>query len=226
VAGLIRVLLVDDHPIVLRGMRDALEHEPDMVVVGEAQTIDEARAALRSGLPEVVLVDVRLADGSGLELLGDRGDDGPAWIVLSSFDSTQYLAAALDLGAAGFLLKTAPLEEVLAAIRRVSQGGTAFESRQLQAARDLRRIRLTDRERQVVNRLVAGRSNDEIGLDLGVARKTVEAYLTRLYERFGVTSRTEFALRMERDGWPPLDDVASVDRRGRHGERRDGGSRR
>jgi two-component system response regulator DevR len=201
VASVIRLLLIDDHPVVLGGLREALREVDDVVIVGAATSLAEGRRLLAAVAPEVVLVDVRLPDGSGLDLINERQDDGPAWVVLSSFDSPAYLAAALELGAAGFLLKTSPIGEVVDAIRRAAKGGTSFETKQLELAREVRRLRLTPRERQVIGRLLVGRSNDEIGHDLGLARKTVEAHLSRLYERFGVASRTELALRMERDGW-------------------------
>lgn len=198
---MIRLLLVDDHPLVLGGMHDALRDIDDIVIVASANSVAQGRELLATTTPDVVLVDIRLPDGSGLDLIDERHDDGPAWLVLSSFDSPAYVAAALELGAAGFLLKTTPLAEVVSAIRRAANGGTSFESKQLESAREVRRLRLTPRERQVISRLLAGRSNDEIGRDLGLARKTVEAHLGRLYERFGVSSRTELALRMARDGW-------------------------
>lgn len=197
----IRVVVIDDHPIVLGGLRESLRGHGDITVVGEAQSLEEARRVLATAVPDVVLVDIRLSDGSGLDLLGERQDGGGAWIVLSSFDTPRYVAASVEMGADGFLLKTAPLDDVVEAIRRVAAGGTAFEARHLQAVRQLRRVRLTRRERQVVERLVAGRSNDEIGADLGLSRKTVEAHLTRLYQRFGVTSRTELAVLAERESW-------------------------
>lgn len=198
---MIRLLLIDDHPVVLGGMYDALRGIDDIVIVGAAKSVTEGRHLLGSAAPDVVLVDVRLPDGSGLDLIDERQDDGPAWLVLSSFDSPAYVAAALELGAAGFLLKTTAIGEVVDAIRRAANGGTSFESKQLESARELRRLRLTPRERQVIGRLLAGRSNDEISHDLGLARKTVEAHLGRLYQRFSVASRTELALRMAHDGW-------------------------
>ena len=198
---MIRVVLVDDHPVVLGGLHDALRGLPDMEVVGSARTLDEARTLLDDARPDVVLLDIRLPDGSGLDLLATPRTRPPAFLVLSSFDTPRYVAAAVELGAEGFLLKTAPLADLVRSIRRVAAGGTAFESRHLNVARDARGLRLTRRERDVVEGVLAGRSNDEIGADLRVARKTVEAYLTRLYRRFEVSSRTELALRVEREAW-------------------------
>jgi DNA-binding NarL/FixJ family response regulator len=155
---------------------------------------------------DVVLVDIRLPDGSGLELISEytTAADGPAWIVLSSFETPQYLAAALTLGAGGYLLKTAPIADVVETIRRVAAGGSAFTRSQLRTAHESGAFRLAPLERKIVQGLVTGRSNDEIARELGVARKTVEAHLTRLFELFEVTSRTELALRAEREGWLDL----------------------
>ncbi len=197
----IRLMLVDDHPVVLGGLTSALSEQRDLEVVARATSRAEAEAALREQAIDVALVDIRLPDGSGLELIS-AFRSRPAWIVLSSFEAPQYLAAALGFRAAGYLLKTAPLGDVVDAIRRVAQGGTAFESRQLRAAaQGAAGGGLSDRERSILRGVLAGRSNDEVAAELRVARKTVEAHLTRLFSRFGVGSRTELALRAEREGW-------------------------
>jgi DNA-binding NarL/FixJ family response regulator len=206
----IRLLIVDDHPVVLCGLRGALAGHAGIGEIVVAASQAEARGILRSGRAfDVALVDIRLGDGSGLDLI-EAPDipEPPAWIVLTSFDTPQHMAAALDRGATGFLLKTAPLAEVAAAIETVARGGTAFEARHLAAARALRRLRLTSREREVVERVVAGRSNEETAADLGLTRKTVETYLSRMYDRFEVGSRTELALRADREGWLGPDPMA------------------
>jgi DNA-binding NarL/FixJ family response regulator len=143
----------------------------------------------------VLLLDIRLGPDSGLGLL--TGDPGlPAVIVLTAYDYPQYAEAALHLGAAGFVLKTAPLPELLDAIRRVAAGGLAFTVRPGSAT-----VRLTPREHDVVRLVAEGRSNDEIGVALGIGAKTVETHLARVFERVGVTSRTELAIRAMREGW-------------------------
>lgn len=194
-----RVALVDDHPLVLQGLRAGLEPATDFSVTGAFSTLAAARAALDGGEAgaDVVVCDVRLPDGTGFQLLQETAarDDGPAFLMLSSFDSPQYVEASRRLGAAGFMTKTTPVTELVEAIRRIAMGGTVFH-RVPGAA-----VALTGREREIVAAVLEGRSNDEIGSDLGIARKTVEAYLSRLYERCGVPSRTELALRAEREGW-------------------------
>lgn len=196
--ALIRVAVVDDHPVVGEGTAAVLRGQPDLEVVGVALSLDAARA---SGLTDrvgvdVVLLDIRLGAESGLNLLS-RGEALPAVIVLTAYDYPQYAEAALRLGAAGFVLKTAPLSELLDAIRRVAAGGLAFSVR----PRGDARARLTPREHDVVRLVADGRTNDEIGAALGIGAKTVETHLSRVFERFGVASRAELAARAVGEGW-------------------------
>lgn len=202
---LIRVAIVDDHPVVAAGMATLLRSEPDLDVKGVVESVDAARAAGfdRADVIDVLLLDLRLGEGSGLELLSP-GDGAPARaaparsaiIVLTAYDYPQYADAAARLGAAGFVLKTAPLADLLAAIRRVAAGGQAFTARPTGGS-----VRLTPREREVVGLVVEGLTNDEIALALGIGAKTVETHLTRIFERTGIGSRTELAARAVREGW-------------------------
>ncbi len=152
---------------------------------------------------DVILLDIRLGTDSGLHLLSSDADL-PAVIVLTAYDYPQYAEAALRLGAAGFVLKTAPLPDLVDAIQRVAAGGLAFAVRPDGAAR----TRLTSREHDVVLLVAEGRTNDEIGVALGIGSKTVETHLARIFERTGIASRTELAARAVREGWldvPPGD---------------------
>jgi DNA-binding NarL/FixJ family response regulator len=196
----IRVAIVDDHPVVTDGLAAALGKEPGITVAWTAGTIADARQALSSG-PEadVVLLDIRLPDGSGLDLLPGGRAGRPAFLVLSSFDRPQYAAAAIKRGAAGFLLKLAPTSEIVEAVHRAAGGGLAFDARQLESARSA--PTLSPRQADLVRLVAAGESNEEIASRLGIARKTVEAYLTQLFDKGGFTSRTELALWAEREGW-------------------------
>ncbi|MGK2851338.1 MAG: response regulator transcription factor [Candidatus Limnocylindrales bacterium] len=198
--ALIRVAIIDDHPVVSEGTAAVLRSTDDLQVVGVAGSLAAAHEAglVDAAAVDVVLLDVRLGTGSGLDLLaGTDRPPMPAIIVLTAFDYPQYAEAALRLGAAGFVVKTAPLAELLDAIRRVAGGGMAFAVRPSPSAR----IHLTDRERDVVRLIVEGRSNDEIGTALGIGAKTVETHLARLFLRFGIASRTELATRALREGW-------------------------
>lgn len=196
-----RLGLVDDHPVVLQGLVGALAGIDDLEVVARGSTFEAARQIILRDDIDVLLLDVRLPDGNGLELLAAATRRGrPAVLLLSSFRSRQYIAAAVRYGASGFLLKTAPLPELIAAIRLVSGGGTAFTSEQI---RDSQAgfVSLTDRERQIVRLVLASRSNEEIAVELGTSRKTVEYHLSRLYERYGILTRVELALRADHEGW-------------------------
>jgi DNA-binding NarL/FixJ family response regulator len=199
--ALIRVAIVDDHPIVRDGTAALLGAQPGLEVVGTASSVDEAVELIRREPIDVVLLDIRLGTDSGLRLLqedlaGDGGTSAPAVVVLSAYDYPQYAEAAIRLGAAGFVIKTAPLAELLAAIERAAAGGMAFNVRPRPGG-----AHLTARELEVVRLVVEGRSNDEIGASLGIGAKTVETHLRRLFERFDIASRTELAARALREGW-------------------------
>ncbi len=195
----VTVLLVDDHPLVLDALRQAVAGDESFEVYSAA-SLSEGREALRRLQPAVMVCDVRLPDGSGLKLIEEAKatNNGTACLVLSSFATTQYVATARRLGAAGYLLKTEPTDTIIAAIRTIAAGGTVFGPL---AAGVREEFRLTMREREVVAAVVSGLTNDEIAGRLGISRKGVEAHLSRLYERAGVASRTELAIRAEREAW-------------------------
>jgi DNA-binding NarL/FixJ family response regulator len=203
----IRLAIVDDHPVVRDGTAGLFAAQPGVEVVGVGSTLDDARAMLAAAdPPDVLLLDIQLGPDSGLTLLADRDHGGrtagarrTAIVLLTAFDYPQYAAAALQLGAAGFVVKTAPVAELMAAVEAAAAGRLAFDDR----ARG-RLDRLTGRELEIARLATAGRSNDEIGRVLGIATKTVEAHLGRLYARFDVASRTELAARALREGWLDL----------------------
>jgi DNA-binding NarL/FixJ family response regulator len=196
--GPIRLLIVDDHPVVRDGTAALLAAQSGIAIAGTAGSIDEAIALIATVPADVILLDIRLGTDSGLRLLTETSDSAPAIIVLTAYDYPQYAEAALRLGASGFVLKTAPLAELLDAIRRVATGGMAFSIRP-RAGAGL--ARLSERELDVVRLVVDGRSNDEIAARLGIGPKTVESHLRRLFERFDLASRTELATRALREGW-------------------------
>jgi DNA-binding NarL/FixJ family response regulator len=202
--ALIRVAIVDDHPVVRQGIGALLASQPEIEVVGSADSVDSALELLGRTSIDVLLLDIRLGTDSGLRLLrefptgpgGAARPEAPAIVVLSAYDYPQYAEAALRLGAAGFVIKTAPLEELIDAIRRAAAGGLAFAVRPRPG-----RSHISPRELEVVRLVVDGRSNDEIGAQLGIGVKTVETHLRRLFERLAVASRTELAARAIREGW-------------------------
>jgi DNA-binding NarL/FixJ family response regulator len=169
-------------------------------VIGIAASLDDAGSSglFDAAQVDVVPLDIRLGTESGLSALGPHASaDRPAVIVLTAYDYPQYADAALRLGAAGFVLKTAPLPELVDAIRRVAAGGMAFAVRP--TGRPV--TRLSPREHDVIRLVADGRTNDEIGAALDIGAKTVETHLARLFERLGVASRTELATRAVREGW-------------------------
>lgn len=196
----IRVAIVDDHPALREGTAGLLAREPDLEVVGLVGTLAEARA-LTDGTdpPHVLVLDIRLGGERGLDLLaisGAAGERRPAIVVWTAYDVPQYAAFAFRAGAAAFVVKTAPTSELIEAIRHAAAGRIHFTSRP-----DLGGRPLSARERQILELLVDGLSNDEIAAALGVITRTVEAHLTRLYENFDVRSRAELAARAAREGW-------------------------
>lgn len=201
----IRVAIVEDHPVVREGTAAILAAQPGITVEGTAGSLTEARALLARVDVDVVLLDIRLGGESGLGLLAPtdrpaadaRPVNRPAIVVLTAYDYPQYADAALRMGAAGFVLKTAPLGEIVAAIRLAAAGGLAFQVRPSVPAAE----RPTARELDVVRLVVDGCSNDEIGAALGIGARTVETHLRRLFERFAIASRTELATRALREGW-------------------------
>ena len=195
--GRIRVGVVDDHAVVRDGTAALLEREPDIEIVGVAATLASATALLDTEA-DILVVDIRLGDENGFDLVrGIAASGGPAIIILSAFDYPQYVDAALRLGASGYVLKTAPFENLVRAIRQVAAGGVAYTVRPSPAGQR----RLSPREVEVVALVVEGCSNDEIAGRLGISAKTVESHLTRIFERVGVASRTELATRAVREGW-------------------------
>lgn len=192
----IRLAIVDDHPLVGQGIASLLAREPDLEIVGLATSLAEAAALLESAAPpDVLLLDVKLGEESGLDLLSRVRSSSTAVIVLTAYDYGPYLAAAHRLGAAGFVVKTAPLGTLVDAIRRVAMGGLVFDRRPTDV------VTLTPRERSVVTLLLDGQTNDEIAFGLGITTRTVEAHLSRLFERLAIGSRTELATRALREGW-------------------------
>jgi DNA-binding NarL/FixJ family response regulator len=196
-APTIRIVVVDDHPVFREGTAALLAREPDLAVVGVAADLAEARALLiEDPPPDVVLLDVRLGDENGLAILEELAAR-TAVVVLTAYDYPQYLHAAVRLGAAGFVGKSAPTEELLRAVRQAAAGGLAFDRRRLGGEP----VDLTGREVQIVRLLADGSSNDEIGLALGITTKSVESALGRIFTRTSTRSRTELAVRAVGEGW-------------------------
>jgi DNA-binding NarL/FixJ family response regulator len=198
----IRLAVVDDHPAIHRALTAAAAAVLDIDVVGVATDVAGAEALIGRDDVDIVLLDLQLAGGAdGLRVLEGSDRSGrPGIVVLSAYDYPALVRRAFELGAAGYLLKTESVDEVLAAVRVVAAGGTAY------SAERLRSIRLaprppSPREQQVLHGVVGGSTNDEIAARLGISLKTVESHLRRMFDRYGVLSRTELAVMSVRDGW-------------------------
>jgi DNA-binding NarL/FixJ family response regulator len=190
----IRVAVIDDHPVVRAGTAAIIEKADGLQLAGTAASLGEAHPLLDRSTVDVLLLDLRLGQEFGLAAF-DRGQALPAIVVVTSYDYPQYVEAALRLGAVGYVLKTAPIDELLTAIRRAADGKMSFDLRPGAAAP------LSARELEVVQAVAEGLSNDEIAGRLGISPKTVESHLRRLFDRHGLASRTELATRALRDGW-------------------------
>jgi DNA-binding NarL/FixJ family response regulator len=198
----IRVLAVDDHPVVLDSIARALEADPDIILVGTARNRAQAEAAIGALDPDVVICDVQMGgETEGLRLLDRHGGHArPIFLMLSAFDYPTLFRAAFDRGAAGYLLKTAELSDVVAAVHTVAAGGTAFSAASMRVIRAALH-RPSDREIEVLELVAAGASNEAIAGRLFLSLKTVESHLRRLFNRYGVMNRTELAVLALREGW-------------------------
>ncbi len=203
-AGLIRVAVVDDHPATAEGLASLLAASADIEVVGTARDIRGARDLIRATTPDVVLCDIELGGGGrGFELLEAQLPDEramPAVVFFSAYDYPAFRALAMERGAAGYLVKTAPVVEILEAIRIAAAGRTTFTSHDLRAARSAPRPP-SGRELEVIALIVAGRSNDEIAAQLAIETSTVESHLRRLFARYSIDNRTSLAMLAVRMGW-------------------------
>lgn len=195
---MIRVLIVDDHPVVREGLAAVLEDTKDVRVVGAVGSAEEALAAVAVGLPEVVLLDLELPGMNGVDAIPHltAAAPRPRVIVLTAYDTEERVLGALKAGAAGYLLKGAGAAEIVQAIRAVAAGGSYLTPRvaarvvaQVNAPR--RSGRLSDRERQVLRLVARGRSNKQIARDLGITERTVKFHMTSIFNKLGADNRAQ-----------------------------------
>ena len=201
-----KVLIVDDHPIVRQGLRLMIDEEPDLKVCGEAQSEREARIAIRDLEPDVVIVDISLAQGDGLELVRDVHAHHPElpMLVLSMHDELIYAERLLAAGASGYIMKQAASDQLLVALRRVLSGeryvseslaealgrqrGGGSDSR---ATRDDPIERLSNRELQVLSLIGRGQSSREAADRLGLSVKTVETHRQSLKRKLNLATNAQ-----------------------------------
>jgi two-component system, NarL family, response regulator DevR len=201
----VRVFLLDDHEVVRRGVRDLLEAEDDFEVVGEASTAEEARRRIPATSPDVAVLDVRLPDGSGVEVCRDVRSARPDLncIMLTSFADDEALFEAIMAGAAGYVLKQVSGTNLIDAVRRVGAGQSLLDP--TVTARVLERLRkgpdederlkgITDQERRILNLLADGKTNRQIAEEMFLAEKTVKNYVSSLLAKLGLERRTQAAI--------------------------------
>ena len=199
----IRVAVADDHPVVREGLLAMLETQPDFAVVGEAGTGPEALALVASADPDVLLLDLELPGLDGVGVLRRLKSDGARTrvIVFTVFDTDERIIAALEAGAAGYLLKGTPRGELFAAVRTVAGGGSLLAPVAMSAV--LRRVRgdstpgpaLTPRERLVLQHLARGLGNKQIAAALGISERTVKFHVSSVFTKLGASNRTEAVTR-------------------------------
>lgn len=208
----IRVVLVDDEPLMRTGLRLILQGAGDIVVVGEAATGQEALDSLPDWSPDVVLMDIRMPvlDGIGTTralVQGASGARAPRVLVLTAFDTDGYILEALRAGASGFLLKDTPPGELVAAVRSAAAGthsvsrgvlgrlvGLAESGRSAEEAGPDPLADLSEREREIAECVAAGMTNGEIAAQLFVSLPTVKTHIARVFDKLGVTNRVQLAI--------------------------------
>jgi DNA-binding NarL/FixJ family response regulator len=202
-SDVIRVFLVDDHEVVRRGVRDLLDMDDGLEVVGEAGNVEEAMRRVGPADPDVAVLDVRLPDGNGVELCRDLRSQNPdlRCVILTSFGDDEALFDAIMAGASAYVLKQVRGSDLVDAVRRVGQGQSLLDP--ALTARVLERIRvgqtdseeqkLSPQERKILELLGEGLSNKEIAARIHLAEKTVRNYVSNLLSKLGMHRRTEAA---------------------------------
>lgn len=204
----IRVLIADDHPIVCKGIRDLINQNMGITVLGVAASGLQALQMIKELKPDVVLLDMEMPDITGVEVVKRVAEEGiPVRILgLSSYDDREYISQLLSMGASGYLLKDEVPEAIIEAIRGVARGETGWVSRKVAAK--LSQILhddktgskdFTPREKEVLAHVVQGKTNGEIGVALGISEKTVEKHLDAIFRKMGVVSRVEAAVMAVRE---------------------------
>jgi DNA-binding NarL/FixJ family response regulator len=201
----VRVFLLDDHEIVRRGVRELLEAEDDLEVVGEAGTEQEALARIDATRPEVAILDVRLPDGDGVQVCREILSRHPdtRCIMLTSFTDEEALFQAVVAGASGYLLKQLRGTDIVDAVRRVARGESlldpATSQRMMERLREEARgdpllERLSPQERRILDYITQGLTNRQIAAEMFLAEKTVKNYVSNLLAKLGMESRTQAAV--------------------------------
>jgi DNA-binding NarL/FixJ family response regulator len=205
----IRVVIADDHPIVRSGIRQLLERAVDIQVVGEAASGEEALVQVKELVPDILILDMELPEMSGVVVAQQlqQSKSGVKILVLSAHDDPLYIHQLLEAGVSGYLVKEEAPQVIVDAIRGVANGEQGWVSRSI-AARMTSWVRgdedggikFTTREMEVLRLVTEGKTNQNIALQLGISEKTVEKYLFAIFQKLGVSSRTEVAVYAVREG--------------------------
>ncbi|WP_305852834.1 response regulator transcription factor [Kitasatospora sp. RG8] len=205
-SGLVKVFLLDDHEVVRRGVHDLLDAEPNLTVVGEAGTVEQALARVPALRPDVAILDMRLPDGDGVTVCRELRSRMPdlACLILTSFDDEEALLDSIMAGAAGYVLKQISGTDLVSAVRTVASGQSMLDPGA--TTRLMARLRgdtappasdlpqLTDREREILALIGEGLTNRQIGQRLYLAEKTVKNHISRLLAKLGVERRVQAAV--------------------------------
>ena len=199
---MIRVLIADDHQVVRSGLEQLLATADDIELAGMAADGAEAVAQAAALAPDIVLMDLSMPGIDGIEATRAITAAGTATqvVVLTSFSDKQRILDALDAGAAGYVLKHAEPDELLDAIRAAHEGGSPLDPKAARVLLDRQRsssaspTKMSDREEEVLRLVASGLANKAIARQLGIAERTVKAHLTNIFQRIGVTDRTQAAL--------------------------------
>lgn len=192
-----KVVIIDDHPVVRRGVQEMLSLEADIEVVGTAASVQEGLALLKDRRPEIALVDLRMPGGGGLQLIRQAREIAPRcqFIILTAYASPGEVAEAARENIAGYILKEALPEELVSALRLVAQGRRYYDPEVIDTivGRDESNLitELTSRELEVLNCLVEGRSNTEISTSLHISENTVRRHVSSVLAKLQVKNRTQ-----------------------------------
>jgi DNA-binding NarL/FixJ family response regulator len=219
-AKTIRVVLADDHAVVRKGIREFLEEEGDIEVVAEATTGAEAVAFTLEHRPDVAVLDIQMPEMTGVEAARQIKTKAPEVqvLVLTAYDDDPYIFAMLQAGASGYVLKNAPSEELVRAVRAVAQGESALDPAvtakvmaQLASGKPAGAQAavegLTERELDVLRLAAKGHTNRAIGRELNISDRTVQGHLANIFGKLGVNTRTEAVLLAMKQGWLTLDET-------------------
>ncbi len=217
----ITILLADDHVLLRQGTRELLEREDDMNVVGEAGDGEEAVRLTADLHPDVIIMDIAMPKVNGIEATRRIKEIFPdsAVLILSAYDDDQYVFAILEAGAAGYLLKDVPAQELVGAIRAVDAGESIlhpaiarkvvnrFASPERLGSAEVEPDQLSDREMEVLKLAAQGMTNMEIARELDLSVRTIQGHLSNIFSKMQVGSRTEAVIQGLQRGWFTLEDI-------------------